>query len=143
MERLSQLDRELMESMLEEHRTRWLGGGDLSAVAETVFICGHNTFPLPDWCVEPVLKGLELYNEHGGKGRAQSPRGKLEMRTAHETRHDLVKMVHDNPMEFCGERKVSLDRAFEYVATTLLKGKCITARTVKASYMQIERQTKK
>lgn len=132
-----------MESMLEEYRVRWEKDGDLSAVAHAVSFCGSNNLPLPIWCVEPVLKGLVLYDEHGGKGRAQSLRGKLETRTTHETRHDLVKMVRGSPMEFCGKPKVSLDRAFDYVATTLLKGKNITARTVKASYMQIEKQTKK
>ncbi|MGX1107835.1 MULTISPECIES: hypothetical protein [Bradyrhizobium] len=122
--------------LLERYREEW-EAGDTRSLAEAVALCGWNGLPLPEWCVEPVIAGLELFATHGGQGRSQSPASRLKAKQDHQLRYALVELEL-NCADASGKRP-TLVQAYAAVAERL-RGQNITARTVKASHDLIKKQ---
>ncbi|RWA73411.1 MAG: hypothetical protein EOQ28_14810 [Mesorhizobium sp.] len=133
-------EREMMDSMLECYRQRWTDDGDVGAIGEAVAFCGLNSYPLPEWCVEPVWGALAVFNETGARGQG-TPRSRLTDLQKARQRHGLVKLYMQLRRKPNG-KPITLQAACEQVANQL-KHHNVTARAVLESYRQIEKETPK
>jgi hypothetical protein len=130
-------DTERMDASLEGYRAKW-EAGDTSGLGEAVALCGWNHYPLPEWCVQPVLAGLELLdNKHGSRGRAQSPALRLVEKQKHRSRYEWVAYLMRPDT---GGGATTLEEACDRVAERL--GGNVTSRAVKASYYKVKRTPK-
>jgi hypothetical protein len=129
------MDERWAEGLLLKCETAWKERRDIEALGEAVALCGWNSLPLPEWSVDPILSGLALLNEHGGRGRGQSLRTKLEERQKHERRHAFVSWLRKHG----ASGGLTLERAFEEAAKA---EKTVTADAIRKSYRAVEKAKK-
>lgn len=137
----------LFDPILADLERSWIDDGDVGAVAEAITLCGWNGLRLPEWCVEPTIRGLELFAGQG-RGKGHSTRAsELVQLYKDRQRHALVSLHRD--LDLAAGKEPDMVAIYTEVAAVLgrfekddWRLQNVNWETVQASYLKIKNQAK-